>query len=79
MTSCGNLCSLTCLSVRSPRKTGRRSWSSLVHSVNLIWATKTGSTQWRRFMTAGANASRPARGWGQAFVFSQEIPARSKV
>jgi hypothetical protein len=28
--------SLACLSVRSPRKTGCRIWSSRVHSVNLI-------------------------------------------
>jgi WD40 repeat protein len=37
--------SFASLSVRSPRKTGCRSWSSIVHSVNLIWPTSTGSTQ----------------------------------
>ena len=33
------------LSLRSPKKTGCRSWPSLVHSVNLTWAISTGSTQ----------------------------------
>jgi voltage-gated chloride channel len=31
----------------------RRGWSSWVHSVNLIWATRTGLTHWQRFTTAG--------------------------
>src|SRR6516162_353086 len=45
--------SFASLSVRSPRKTGWRSWSSDVHSVNLTCATSTGLTQWQRFITAG--------------------------
>jgi hypothetical protein len=42
------------LSVRNPRNTGCRSRPSCVHSsVNLTWATSTGSSQWQRFMAAG--------------------------
>ena len=45
--------SFASLSVRSPRKTGRRSWLSNVHSVNLTRAISTGLTHWECFMTAG--------------------------
>jgi hypothetical protein len=42
------------LSSRIPRKTGCRSRSSRVHSVNLTWQTRIGSTQRHRFISAAS-------------------------
>jgi hypothetical protein len=40
------------LSSLIPRKTGCRRRSSRVHSVNFIWQTITGLSQWQRFISA---------------------------
>jgi hypothetical protein len=70
--------SFASLSVRSPKKTGRRSWSSDVHSVNLTWATSTGLTHWHRFMTAGV-IPRPICLWffRQIYKRTRWLPGQS--
>ena len=43
--------SFASLSPLSPRKTGWRRRLSRVHSANLSWQTRIGSTQWQRFIS----------------------------
>src|SRR6516225_1360224 len=65
--------SFASLSVRSPRKTGWRSWSSNVHSVNLTWATSTALNPLAAFHDGRGNPQAPP-----AFAFLRQVDKRAR-